>query len=40
MLVKASMGGKFPRRGGKTISHVSCKYTSWPEKAGAAAHTQ
>jgi hypothetical protein len=34
-LIKAAVGGKVHRRGGRPTSHMSCKQTSWPEKTGA-----
>jgi hypothetical protein len=34
-LIKVAVGGKLHRRGGKTTSHMSCKETCRPEKAGA-----
>jgi hypothetical protein len=36
--VRVKEGGKRHRRGGRPISHVSCKQTRW--LAGAAAHAQ
>jgi hypothetical protein len=35
MLVKAAVGGKLHRRGGRPTSHMSCKQTCRPEKVGA-----